>query len=83
MTPKIERVAKEIDKTKGKIADLQNRLRDLERQKTNLENEKIVAMFRREKLSEDEFAALLRAPRGDESCVNTLETQEMSHDEEE
>ena len=33
MNPKIERVCKEIDKTKGKIGELQARLRELERQK--------------------------------------------------
>jgi len=65
MNPKIERVIKEIDKTKDKIATQQVRLRDLERQKINLENEEIVALFRREKLSEDEFAALLRGQRDD------------------
>ena len=64
MNPKIERVNTEIDKVKGKIIQQQARLRDLERQKTNLENDEIVALFRREKLSEDEFSALLRTQRG-------------------
>jgi len=71
MNPKIERVLTEIDRAKGKIVGLQTRLRDLEKQKTNLENEEIVALFRREKLSEDEFAALLRTPRKDENRANT------------
>ena len=31
MNPKIERVCKDIDKTKGKIGELQARLRELER----------------------------------------------------
>ena len=38
MNPKIEKLEKEIDKTKNKIAEMQARLRDLEKQKTELEN---------------------------------------------
>ena len=70
MNTKLERVSKEIAKTKGKIASQQARLRDLERQKISLENEEIVALFRREKLSEDEFSALLRAKRGSEDSTD-------------
>ena len=33
MNPKIEKLEKEIEKTKGKIADMQGRLRELEKQK--------------------------------------------------
>jgi DNA-binding transcriptional regulator YiaG len=61
--PKIEKVKTAIARTKDIIADQQNKLRDLEKQKIQLENEEIVAMFRREKLNEDEFAALLRSGR--------------------
>ena len=38
MNAKIERVIKEIDKTKEKLTEFQGRLRELERQKTELEN---------------------------------------------
>ena len=38
MNPKIEKLAKDIEKTKAKIAEQQARLRDLEKQKTELEN---------------------------------------------
>jgi len=61
--PKIEKVKTAIARTKDIIADQQNKLRDLEKQKIQLENEEIIAMFRREKLNEDEFAALLRSGR--------------------
>jgi len=61
--PKIEKVKTAIEKTKGIIADYQTKLRDLERQKVKLENDEIVALFRREKFNEDEFAALLRSGR--------------------
>ena len=61
--PKIIKVNAAIDKTKEQIAELQAKLKDLEKQKTQLENDEIVAMFRREKLNEDEFAVLLQAGR--------------------
>ena len=35
MNPKIEKLEKEIDKTKNKIAEMQARLRDLENRKQN------------------------------------------------
>jgi DNA-binding transcriptional regulator YiaG len=63
MNPKIIKVISAIEKVKEQIAELQARLKDLEKQKTALENDEIVAMFRREKLNEDEFAALLQAGR--------------------
>ena len=59
-SPKIEKVKASITKTKAAIVEHQTKLRELERQKIQLENEEIVAMFRREKLNEDEFAELLR-----------------------
>ena len=61
--PKITKVNAAIDKTKEQIAELQTKLKDLEKQKTQLENDEIVAMFRREKLNEGEFAALLQSGR--------------------
>lgn len=61
MNPKLLKVKDEITKTKEKIADLQARLRELERQKTELENAEIVAIFRKEKMTEDEFAQFISA----------------------
>ena len=63
--PKIEKVNADIARTKDKIAEYTKKLRDLEQKKIGLENEEIVALFRREKLSEDEFAALLKTGRKD------------------
>jgi len=63
MNPKIEKVNIAIEKAKAQIVEYQSKLRDLEKQKIQLENEEIVAMFRREKLNEDEFAALLQSGR--------------------
>jgi len=61
MNPKLLKVKEEITKTKEKIADMQARLRELERQKTELENAEIVAIFRKEKMTEDEFAQFISA----------------------
>jgi len=63
LNPKIIKVNTAIEKTKEQITELNAKLRDLEKQKTQLENDEIVAMFRREKLNEDEFAALLQSGR--------------------
>ena len=60
MNPKIDRLEKEIEKTKGKIADMQDRLRDLEKQKTELENTDYVAVARSFKLTPQELAEFLK-----------------------
>ena len=64
--PKIERVKEQIAKTKEIIADYQTRLRELEKQKTEFENLAVIAMFRKEKLDENEFSQLLHSMRKDE-----------------
>jgi hypothetical protein len=60
MNAKIERVVKEIDKTKEKIGEQQARLRELEKQKTELENLEIVEAVRGMSISFDDLAALLK-----------------------
>ena len=52
MNPKIEKLEKEIDKTKAKIAEMQGKLRKLEEQKTELENTDYVAVARSYKLAD-------------------------------
>jgi DNA-binding transcriptional regulator YiaG len=61
--PKIEKTKKEIVQTKAKIVEYQSKLRDLEQQKIDLENLEIIALYRKEKFSEEEFAALLHLQR--------------------
>ena len=63
MNAKIERVNKEIEKAKGKIADQQVRLRDLEKQKTELENLEIVETVRGMDISFAELAVLLKSAK--------------------
>lgn len=61
MNAKIERVRKEIDKTKGKISEQQTRLRELEKQKNELENMEIVDVVRGMDISLADLAALLKS----------------------
>jgi len=77
LNAKIERVNKEIDKAKGKIADQQARLRDLEKQKTELENLEIVEAVRGMDISFAELAALLKSTK-----VQAIPTQEQEETEE-
>ena len=63
MNPKIERVCKDVDKTRSKIGELQARLRELESQRTELENTEIVETVRGMDISLADLAALLRAAR--------------------
>ena len=59
MNPKIEKVEKEITKTKNKIAQ-QAKLRDLEKQKIELENTDYVAVARSFHLTPEELAEFLK-----------------------
>ena len=63
MNAKIERVCKDIEKTKEKINEYQTHLRELEKQKTELENIEIVETVRGMSVSFDELAELLKTAR--------------------
>lgn len=56
---KIERIEKEIQKTREKITEYQNRLRGLEAQKTEAENLEIVQLVRSMKMTPQELNAML------------------------
>lgn len=56
---KIERIDREIAKTREKITEYQNRLRGLEAQKTEAENLQIIALVRSMRLTPAELTALL------------------------
>ena len=56
---KIERIEKEIQKTREKITEYQNRLRGLEAQKTEAENLEIVQLVRAMRLTPQELNAML------------------------
>lgn len=63
MNAKIERVSKDIQKTKDKINEFQTKLRELEKQKTELENMEIVDAVRGMDISLVDLAALLKAAK--------------------
>ena len=60
MNSKIEKLAKDIEKTKAKIAEQQARHQDLEKQKTELENTDFVAVARSYHLTPQELAEFLK-----------------------
>ena len=57
---KIERIDREIQKTREKITEYQNRLKGLEAQKTEAENLQIVQLVRAMKLTPQELNAMLK-----------------------
>ena len=57
---KLDRIEKDIEKTKGKIAELQKQLRELETAKTEQENLQIIQLVRGLNMTPQEFAAFVR-----------------------
>lgn len=56
---KIERIDREIEKTREKITEYQNKLKGLEAQKTEAENLQIVQLVRSMRLSPQELTSML------------------------
>lgn len=87
MATKIERIDREITKTREKIAEYQEKLKSLEAQKTEAENLQIVQLVRSMRLTPQELTALLAgggipgmaAPAGEAA---DYEGQEDTADEE-
>ena len=59
MATKIERIDREIQKTREKIAEYQEKLKTLEAQKTEAENLQIVQLVRSMRLTPAELTAML------------------------
>ena len=59
MASKLDRIEKDIQKTKSKIAEYQKQLRELEAQKTEQENLQIIQLVRGTNMKPEEFAAFL------------------------
>ena len=59
MATKIERIDREITKTREKIAEYQEKLKTLEAQKTEAENLEIVQMVRALRLTPEQLNAML------------------------
>lgn len=59
MANRIDRIDREIQKTREKIMEYQNKLKGLEAQKTEAENLQIVQLVRSMRLSPQELTAML------------------------
>ena len=81
MNPKIEKLAKDIEKTKAKIAEQQARLRDLEKQKTELENTDFVAVARSYHLTPQELAEFLKTRQMVSAQEPSPQEQEEVHED--
>ncbi len=57
---KLDRIERDIEKTKTKIAELQKQLRELEAAKTEQENLQIIQLVRGLNMTPQEFAAFVR-----------------------
>jgi len=81
---KIDRIDREIEKTRGKITEYQNRLKELEAQRTEQENFEIVNLVRSMCMSRDELMNFLRGGANDAPPVETAyhEQEDMADDEE-
>jgi len=58
---KINRIDKEMQKTRDKITEYQNKLKELQAQKTEAENLQIVQMVRSMRLTPQELSQLLKS----------------------
>ena len=81
---KIERIDREIQKTREKITEYQNKLKGLEAQKTEVENLQIVQLVRAMKLTPQELNTMLSCGGipGMEPAPDYDEGQEDTEDEE-
>ena len=81
---KIDRIDREIEKTRGNITEYQNRLTELEAQRTEQENFEIVNLVRSMCMSRDELMNFRRGGANDAPPAETAyhEQEDMTDDEE-
>ena len=84
---KLDRIEKDIEKTRAKILDYQSRLKELEARKTEEENAQIVQMVKAVHIDAAQLAAFLSAYASGEIALPQPEAgygsvQEDSEDEE-
>ena len=84
MASKLDRIEKDIQKTKSKIAEYQKQLRELEAQKTEQENLQIIQLVRGMNMKPEEFAAFLRSSAMQSAPAVTAyhEQEDNAHEEE-
>ena len=84
MATKIERIDREITKTREKIAEYQEKLKTLEAQKTEAENLQIVQLVRSVRMTPQELSALLSGgaiPGMTAAPADYDEQEETDHEE--
>ena len=83
MATKIERIDREIAKTREKIAEYQEKLKTLEAQKTEAENLEIVQMVRAVRMTPSQLNALLSGGMvpGQMAVPADPEQEDMPHEE--
>ncbi len=84
-TNKIDRIEKEMQKTREKITEYQNKLKGLEAQKTEAENLQIISLVRSMRVSPAELTAMLSGepiPGIATVPADRTEEQEDTEDEE-
>lgn len=63
MNPKLQKVVRDIERTKTKMEELRALLPELEKQKTELENAEIIKAFRSADVAPDDFTEFIAAYR--------------------
>ena len=84
MASKLDRIEKDIQKTKSKIVEYQKLLRELEAQKTEAENLQIVQLVRSVRMTPQELSALLSGgaiPGMTAAPADYDEQEETDHEE--
>ena len=79
---KIDRINKEIAKTREKTTEYQNKLKGLEAQKTEAENLEIVQLVRAMRMTPQELNAMLKGDTIPGMTATDYEEQEENADEE-
>jgi len=79
---KINRIDKEIQKTRERITEYQNRLRELQAQKTEAENLQIIQMVRSLRLTPQELSDLLKSDPIPGIAAYTPEEEKEDFDDE-
>ena len=80
---KIQRIDLEIQKTREKIAEQQEKLKALEAQKTEAENLEIVQMVRALRMTREQLSAMLSGGMvpGQTVAPTDSEQEDMTHEE--
>ena len=83
-TNKIERIDRDITKTREKIAEYQEKLKALEAQKTEAENLEIVQMVRAMRMTPEQLSAMLSGgmvPGTAAASADNTEQEDNAHEE--